>query len=64
MITRRDVPLAAAAQGLAIWSGSAFAQTKRPDKKEAATAAGRPVRADERVNQILAPVRDEHHLPA
>jgi CubicO group peptidase (beta-lactamase class C family) len=62
MIRRRDVPLAAAAQGLAIWSGSAFAQTKRADKKETATAPA-PVHADERVSRILAPIRDEHHLP-
>src|SRR5260370_2195789 len=62
MIRRRDVPLAAAAQGLAIWSGSAFAQTKRADKKETATAPA-PVHADERVSRILAPIRDEHHFP-
>ena len=49
-------------QGLAIWSGSAIAQTKGPEKKEAATGPA-PVQADERVNQVLAPVRDEHHLP-
>ena len=62
MIRRRDVPLAVAAQGLAIWSGSAFGQTKGLERKEARTAPP-PVRADERVNQVLAPVRDEHHLP-
>ena len=63
MIRRRDVPLAAAAQGLAIWSGSAFAQTKRPEKKEAATApAAGPWRTSGSAS-ILAPVRDEHHLP-
>ncbi len=62
MITRREVPLAAAAQGLAIWSSSVLAQTKRPDKKETATAPA-VVHADERVSRILAPVRDEHHLP-
>ena len=62
MIRRRDVPLAAAAHGLAIWSGSAIAQTKGPDKKKTATAAP-PVHTDARVSRILAPVRDEHHLP-
>ena len=62
MITRREVPLAAVAQGLAIWSSSVLAQTKRPDKKETATAPA-VVHADERVSRILAPVRDEHHLP-
>jgi CubicO group peptidase (beta-lactamase class C family) len=62
MMRRRDVPLAAAAQGLAIWSGSAFAQSKGHDKKESAFAAA-PVQPDERVKKILAPIRDEHHLP-
>jgi CubicO group peptidase (beta-lactamase class C family) len=62
MIRRRDVPLALAAQGLAIWSGSAFGQKKAPDRKEAAPSP-LPVEADKRVNQVLAPIRDEHHLP-
>jgi CubicO group peptidase (beta-lactamase class C family) len=60
MIRRRDVPLVAVSQGLAIWCGSAFGQTKAIEKKEAAPA---PIRADERINEILAPVRDLHHLP-
>jgi CubicO group peptidase (beta-lactamase class C family) len=62
MIRRRDLPLAAAAQGLAIWSGSAFARTKGPLEKDNAPVPT-PIRADERVNQILGPIRDEHHLP-
>jgi CubicO group peptidase (beta-lactamase class C family) len=62
MIRCRDVPLVAAAHGLALWSGPAFAQTKGTDATEKATAP-MPVTADERVNQILAPVRSAHHLP-
>ena len=66
VIRRRDVPLVAAAQGLAIWSGSAIGQTKGTEKgtdaKQKGTAAT-PVVADERVNQILGPVRSAHHLP-
>jgi CubicO group peptidase (beta-lactamase class C family) len=67
MITRRGVIQAAVAYGLA--GGcfrSAMAQqpkrkAKRTPKKSPASPA--PVQADERVNDVLAPVRDEHHLP-
>jgi CubicO group peptidase (beta-lactamase class C family) len=59
MMKRRDFAAAAVAQGLGLWSGAAIAQTKATGKKSAAPA----VRADERVNDVLAPVRDEHHLP-
>ena len=62
MIRRRDIPLAAAAHGLAIWSGAAFSQTKGRDKGNSTTLPA-PVYADERVSRILAPVRDEYHLP-
>jgi CubicO group peptidase (beta-lactamase class C family) len=62
MIRRRDIPLALTAQGLAIWSGSAFAQTKGPEKKAGAPHAAL-VQADETVNQLLTPIRDEHHVP-
>jgi CubicO group peptidase (beta-lactamase class C family) len=62
MISRRDVPLALAAHGLTIWSGSAFGQTKGTERKKA-TPAPSPIKADERVNQTLAPIRDEHHIP-
>ena len=59
---RRDVPLAVAARGLAIWCGSAFAQTKAPEKKAAALPS-EAVEPDERVNRRLAPIRDKHHVP-
>src|SRR5580693_5976841 len=62
MIRRRDVPLAVASHGLAIWSGSAFAQTKPPPKKASAPAP-EAVKADERVSRVLAPVRDKHRVP-
>ena len=62
MIRRRDVPLAVASHGLAIWSGSAFAQTKPPPKKASAPAP-EAVKADERVSRVLAPVRDKNRVP-
>jgi hypothetical protein len=48
--------------GNPVRSGAAFGQTKGPEHKEAAPAAP-PAEADYRVNRVLAPVRDEHHLP-
>jgi CubicO group peptidase (beta-lactamase class C family) len=64
MIRRRDLPLAAVAHGLAICSGAAYAQKKGSAKnKKRVDATSPPIRADERVNQVLAPIRDEHHLP-
>jgi CubicO group peptidase (beta-lactamase class C family) len=60
MIRRRDVLHAAVSHGLAFWSIAAFGQTKGKEQKKAAPS---PVQADDRVNKILAPVRDEHHLP-
>ncbi|MFI5458370.1 MAG: serine hydrolase domain-containing protein [Isosphaerales bacterium] len=64
MINRRDVFRAVAAEGLAFWSGPAFGQSQPQGTDEQDTADGQPmVQADERVNQVLAPVRDEHHLP-
>jgi len=62
MIRRRDILRAAAAGGLAFGSRDSFAQTKGTEKKKAAPELP-PVLADERVNQVLAPVRDEHRLP-
>lgn len=62
MIRRRDIPLAAAAHGLAIWSGSAIARAKGQEKKKK-PATTTPIRADDRVNKILDPIRDEHRLP-
>jgi CubicO group peptidase (beta-lactamase class C family) len=67
MITRRGVLQAAAVQGLAGWFGPAMAQqpkrkskgaTKKKDGSDPAA-----VEPDERVSDVLAPVRDEHHLP-
>jgi CubicO group peptidase (beta-lactamase class C family) len=53
-----------AAEGLALWSARAFGQDEPPATDEEDKPGGRPaIRADERVNQVLAPVRDEHHLP-
>ena len=64
MINRRDLLRAVAAEGLAFWSGPAFGQSQAQETDEDEAADGRPpVQADERVNQVLAPVRDEHHLP-
>ena len=62
MIGRRDILRAAAAGGLAFGSRDLFAQTKGTTKKKA-TPEPASVLADERVNQVLAPVRDEHRLP-
>ena len=63
MIRRRDVPLAAAAHGLAIWSGSAFAQTKGPDEEGSRDCPDTGRRRTSESTSILAPVRDEHHFP-
>jgi CubicO group peptidase (beta-lactamase class C family) len=64
MITRRVV-LQAAMQGLVAGSGAAMAQ--QSGRKGAARKKGAngqaPVQADERLNRVLAPIRDEHHLP-
>ena len=62
MIRRCDIPFAAAAHGLAIWSGSAIGRSKGQEKPKKPTTTT-PVRADERVDKILAPIRDGHHLP-
>jgi CubicO group peptidase (beta-lactamase class C family) len=62
MIGRRDILRAATAGGLAFGSRDLFAQTKGSEKKKA-SGEQPPVLADERVNQVLAPVRDEHRLP-
>lgn len=67
MITRRGVLQAAAVQGLAGAFGPAMArQVKRPGAgavKPKATSKPEPIPADDRINKVLAPVRDEHHLP-
>jgi CubicO group peptidase (beta-lactamase class C family) len=64
MITRRGI-LQVAVQGLAAGFGSAMAQQpkrKGGTRKKASSKSG-PVQADERINEVLAPIRDEHHLP-
>jgi CubicO group peptidase (beta-lactamase class C family) len=66
MITRRGILQATVVHGMAGCFGSAMAQqTRRKVKGRSKTAGGDPARLepDERVNQVLAPVRDEHHLP-
>ncbi len=62
MIGRRDLLRAATAGGLTFFSGSAFGQARGTAKRRVAPAAAN-VQADERVNRVLAPVRDAHHLP-
>jgi CubicO group peptidase (beta-lactamase class C family) len=62
MIGRRELLRAISVGQFSLFSNSAFGQTRSKTKRRAA-----PVRAaiqvDERVNRILAPVRDAHHLP-
>ena len=58
MITRRGV-LRVAVQGLAVGFGSAMAQQpkrKSGTRKKASSNPG-PMRADERINDVLAPIR-------
>ncbi len=62
MIGRREFLGAAAAGELGFFSGSAFGQSKGTAKRRS-VPQGSAVRADERVNRVLAPVRDAHHLP-
>lgn len=62
MIGRRDFLRAVAAGQTALVSSSAFGQSRGKAKRR--TAPDRSaVQADERVNRVLAPVRDAHHLP-
>ncbi len=66
MMNRRDVLKAVAAGGLAFPSGAAWAQSrpKRTAKKKKSASAGETaLQVDERVNEVLGPFRDEHHLP-
>jgi CubicO group peptidase (beta-lactamase class C family) len=63
MIGRRDVLRAAAAGGLAFGCRDLFGQTKGSSKQKKAAPEAASVVADERVNQVLAPIRDEHRLP-
>ncbi len=64
MTTRRSVLQAAAIQGLAGCFGSAFARSQPKETPAKATTHGRSaVHADERINRLLAPVRDKHRVP-
>src|SRR5262245_14444408 len=67
MITRRGVLQAVAVQGLAGPFGAAMAQQVKSKGKGSTPkkAAGdpAPVREDKRVGEVLAPVRDDNHLP-
>ena len=67
MMNRRDVLKAVAAGGLAFPSGAAWAQSRSKrtakKKKDLSSSSATSLQVDERVNQVLAPVRDEHHLP-
>ena len=65
MITRRGILRMAVQGGLAVGFGSAMAQQpkRKGGTRKKASTNPTPVRADERLNDILAPIRDEHHLP-
>jgi len=64
MINRRDLLRAVAAEGLALCSGPALGQSQSQGTDGHDTTEARPtIQADPRMNQVLAPVRDEHHLP-
>jgi CubicO group peptidase (beta-lactamase class C family) len=69
MISRRDLLLAGAAGSVATWPGLALAQSqsqprsKKTAKKKQARSPQAPIQADRRTNDVLAPVRDEYHLP-
>ena len=70
MINRRDALKALAGGGVLAYSGPALAQspskrsTKTKKKKSAArTQTDQPLQSDARVEDVLGPIRDEHHLP-
>jgi CubicO group peptidase (beta-lactamase class C family) len=64
MINRRDLLRAGAVQGLAFWSAAALAQSPAKRAKKKLKAVAKPVaQADERVNRMLAPIREQHDLP-
>ncbi len=68
MINRRALLCAGAAASVMFWPDRALAQSrsKKTAKKRARAqvdSSASPVQADERTNRVLAPVRDEHHLP-
>ncbi len=67
MITRRGVLQGLAVQGLAGSFGAAMAQQvsrkHRVEARKPLPDEPAPLQNDDRVSQVLAPVRDEHHLP-
>jgi CubicO group peptidase (beta-lactamase class C family) len=67
MITRRGLLHAAGLQGLAASFGTAMAQQprskKKSDRSKRPPTDEPPVRESQRVSRVLAPIRDEHHLP-
>jgi CubicO group peptidase (beta-lactamase class C family) len=62
MIGRRDLLRAAVAGELSSFSGVCFGQSRGKAKRRIVPERA-IVEADERVNRVLAPVRDAHHLP-
>jgi len=62
MIGRRDILRAAVVGELTLFSGSAFGQSRGTARRRV-TQAGADVQAEVRVNRVLDPVRDAHHLP-
>jgi CubicO group peptidase (beta-lactamase class C family) len=63
-INRRDLLRAAAAPALAFWTATVAAQSPTKKTKKRPKITGQPpVESDERVNRLLASVRDEHDLP-
>jgi CubicO group peptidase (beta-lactamase class C family) len=65
MISRRDLLIAGAAGSFLSLPGTLLAQprSKKTARKKQTRSPSSPIQADERVNQVLAPVRDDHHLP-
>jgi CubicO group peptidase (beta-lactamase class C family) len=62
MIGRRDLFRAIAAGELALIPAAAFGQSRGTAKRRIPRARS-SAQPDERVNRVLAPVRDAHHLP-
>jgi CubicO group peptidase (beta-lactamase class C family) len=67
MINRREVLRAAAGGALLLQGGTALAQSRpkrTPKKKQTASAPDdKALQSDQRVEDLLGPIRDEHHLP-
>jgi CubicO group peptidase (beta-lactamase class C family) len=66
MMNRRDVLKAMAGVGLLSHAATGFAQSRpkrSTKKKNAASRDQRNLEGDPRLNDLLGPIRDEHHLP-